>query len=231
MNEIESCFAGGFSVVSPFSVFIRLSLAVLLGGAIGLERGFKHQAAGFRTYMIVSLGSALIMITSEFLLLRYRTGDPARLGAQIISGIGFLGAGSIMVSNMQIKGITTAAGLWAAASIGLAVGAGFFLGPVIAVAFLLVIMAVMGKLDVYLYRYSRAMLISAEFQSMEYLAAFIKKLRDRDCVVADIDIKDLPVHTQYVGAVIKLLLPKPIDHVSLIESMSKAEGLEYIIEL
>ena len=231
MNEIANYFADAFSTVLPISVFIRLSLAVVLGGAIGLERGLKHQAAGFRTYMIVSLGSALIMITSEYLRLRYHTGDPARLGAQIISGIGFLGAGSIMVTNFQIKGITTAAGLWAAASIGLAVGAGFFLGPVIAVAFLLIIMAVMGKLDVHVYRYSRYLLISVEFKSMKHFTNFVKKLRDQNYIISDIDMKDSPVNREYVGAVIKLLLPKRLDHVVIIENLSGAKGLKYIIEL
>ena len=98
--------------LNTVSVFVRLALAVAFGGILGLERGRKHRPAGFRTYMIVCLSSALIMITDLYLVEFYGTGDPARLGAQVISGIGFLGAGSIMISNMRIKGITTAAGLW-----------------------------------------------------------------------------------------------------------------------
>ncbi|MFC2280535.1 MAG: MgtC/SapB family protein, partial [Treponema socranskii subsp. buccale] len=114
--------------LNTVSVFVRLALAVAFGGILGLERGRKHRPAGFRTYMIVCLSSALIMITDLYLVEFYGTGDPARLGAQVISGIGFLGAGSIMISNMRIKGITTAAGLWGSAGLGLAIGAGFYIG-------------------------------------------------------------------------------------------------------
>ena len=105
----------------------RIILAVLCGGMIGLERGKSDQPAGMRTYMLVSLGACIVMITGEFVFYKFETGDPARLGAQVISGIGFLGAGSIMVSGkMRIRGLTTAAGLWTSACIGLVIGIGFF---------------------------------------------------------------------------------------------------------
>ena len=83
-----------------------------MGGLLGIDRGMKNRPAGFRTFMLVSIGSAIVMITNQFLYQVYHTGDPARLGAQVISGIGFIGAGSIIVTTRnQIKGLTTAAGL------------------------------------------------------------------------------------------------------------------------
>ena len=113
------------------STVVRLALALLLGGMLGIERGRKRRPAGLRTYMIVCIASSLVMITSQYMAEVFGTGDPARMGAQVISGIGFLGAGTIMITSRQVKGLTTAAGLWAAACIGLAVGIGFYAGAIL----------------------------------------------------------------------------------------------------
>ena len=115
------------SDLSIVTMIFRIILSMACGGVIGLERGKANQPAGMRTYMLVSLGSCVVMITGEFLFYKYGAGDPARLGAQVVSGIGFLGAGSIVISGKsKIKGLTTAAGLWASACIGLVIGIGFF---------------------------------------------------------------------------------------------------------
>ena len=109
------------------SMLIRLLMAVVIGGILGLERGRKNRPAGLRTYMLVCLASAIVMMTNQYVTQCMGTGDPVRMGAQVISGIGFLGAGSIVVTQRnQIRGITTAAGLWASAAVGLAVGIGFY---------------------------------------------------------------------------------------------------------
>ncbi|WP_423190535.1 MgtC/SapB family protein [Alkalibacterium sp. f15] len=107
----------------------------------------KHHAAGFRTYILVCLGSTMVMMTNQFISDMYNTGDPARMGAQVISGIGFLGAGTILVtSNNHVKGLTTAAGLWSAACIGLAIGIGFYQGAIIGAFSLLVIISSFQKI-------------------------------------------------------------------------------------
>ena len=98
------------------SISLRIILSILLGGILGLERGIKNRPAGLRTYILVCLGSALVMMTNQYVCITYQTGDPVRLGAQVISGIGFLGAGTIVLTGRnKITGITTAAGLWTAA--------------------------------------------------------------------------------------------------------------------
>lgn len=113
--------------VTLLSVVLRISIAMVLGGCIGLERGLKNRPAGLRTYILVCVGSCLIMLTNQYIYQVFQTGDPVRMGAQVVSGIGFLGAGTIVVTQRsQIKGLTTAAGLWAAAAVGLAVGIGFY---------------------------------------------------------------------------------------------------------
>ena len=113
----------------------RIIVAAALGGFIGYEREQSHRPAGFRTHILVAVGSALVMLTSVYIFEAYegRTNmDPARLGAQVISGIGFLGAGTILREGFSIKGLTTAASLWAVSCIGLAVGMGYYAGALIA---------------------------------------------------------------------------------------------------
>lgn len=114
------------------SVAVRMVLAVICGGIIGMERALRRRPAGFRTHILVCLGAAMTTMTSQYLYLYldYYT-DMARLGAQVIAGIGFLGAGTIVISRQRVRGLTTAAGLWTAAIIGLAVGAGFYEGAIL----------------------------------------------------------------------------------------------------
>lgn len=112
---------------------MRLSVAAFLGGVVGLERQQRHKSAGLRTHILVSLGSCLIMLISYKLYAGVQgltNADPARLAAQVVSGIGFLGAGTIMKEGLTIKGLTTAASLWVVAGVGLAVGAGYYVGAV-----------------------------------------------------------------------------------------------------
>ena len=115
------------------AVTVRMLLAVVCGGIIGMERTLHRRPAGFRTHILVCLGAAMTTLTSQYLYLYldYYT-DMARLGAQVVAGIGFLGAGTIVISRQRVRGLTTAAGLWAAAIIGLAVGAGFYEGAILA---------------------------------------------------------------------------------------------------
>ena len=114
--------------------FLKLGVAALLGGVIGSERQHSHRAAGLRTHMLVAVGAALVMCTSVYVAGRYAGQDVMRLGAQVISGIGLLGAGTIIREGFSVKGLTTAASLWAVACIGLAVGIGFWPGALIATA-------------------------------------------------------------------------------------------------
>ena len=123
-----------------FNMILRLIVAVVLGGLIGLERDENNHAAGLRTHMIVCLGAALVMVVGESMHLQTGSGDIMRLGAQVISGIGFLGAGCIIADRGKVRGITTAAGLWTTACVGLAVGSGQFVLALVVVALMLIIM-------------------------------------------------------------------------------------------
>lgn len=145
---IELDLVGGLRELNVLSVSLRLFLALLFGGTIGLERGFRQRAAGLRTHMMLCLGAASTMLVSEYLYASYGVGDPARLSAQVISGIGFLGAGTIIITRRnEVKGLTTAAALWATACMGLAIGTGFYecaIGMYIAI---IVVLLLVSRLD------------------------------------------------------------------------------------
>lgn len=128
--------------INLFSAAVRIGLSVICGGVLGIERGRANQSAGMRTYILVCLGATLVMLTGQYMFDKFSTGDPARLGAQVISGIGFLGAGSIIVEGKtKVRGLTTAAGLWTAACIGLAIGIGFYSGGVLATGVVYVVIS------------------------------------------------------------------------------------------
>lgn len=129
---------------------IKLVLACVLGGIIGYERESMHRPAGFRTHILVCVGAALVMVTSEFIFNKYYprvNADPARLGAQVISGIGFLGAGTIIREGFNVKGLTTAASLWAVSCVGIAVGIGFYEGAIAATVLIYITLLLLRKME------------------------------------------------------------------------------------
>ncbi len=173
--------AGGLLPLAMYLAMVgRLLMALLLGGLIGLERAEHGREAGIRTHIIVCLGSASVMVLSECLCLRFGEGaDIMRLGAQVISGIGFLGVGCIITTGDKIKGLTTAAGLWTTACVGLMVGSGYFLLAASMVALMLLTMVGLKPLVRRISRQTRhiALEIRAESKELteELLALFEKK--------------------------------------------------------
>ena len=142
--------------VTYLAVFLRIFVAFLLGGLLGMERGLKQRPAGLRTYMLVCVGACIIMLTNQYIFQVFKAGDPVRMGAQVVSGIGFLGAGTIIVTkHSQIKGLTTAAGLWASAAVGLATGIGFYEAAIAGALIIFVTLTVLARLDRQLHRKAR----------------------------------------------------------------------------
>ncbi len=137
-------------MLTELQIALRLILTVLLSGLIGLERQISRRTAGLRTHILVSLGSCLIMLTSLHVFDIYRAYgpfDPSRIAAGVITGIGFLGAGTIITERGNVKGLTTAASLWVVAGIGLAVGCGFYSASVITVMLALVVLFFLRRLE------------------------------------------------------------------------------------
>lgn len=146
--------------ISSWDLTLRIVLALILGGLIGLEREWSNHAAGFRTHILVCVGSASIMLLSIYGFSEFvnefnvRT-DPARLAAQVISGIGFLGAGAILRTGSSISGLTTAASIWVVAAIGLAVGAGFYYAAFLVTALVLISLFLLNKWEKHMLRHRR----------------------------------------------------------------------------
>ena len=136
-----------YDMMLILEIFARILLAMVIGGLIGWEREKSNRPAGLRTHMLVTVGSAVVMVIGELSALQYSgvtTIDPTRLGAQVISGIGFLGAGTILRDGLSVRGLTTAASLWAVACLGLAVGGGYY---VVAAAGALAILMTLSLFD------------------------------------------------------------------------------------
>ena len=139
-------FLDGIRGVSLLNAVIKLLVAMTLGGIIGIERSYKNRPVGFRTHILVALGAAVASMTGIYMCLEADLpSDISRIGAAVVAGLGFLGAGTIIVTrNYTVKGLTTAAGLWTSGIIGLAVGAGFYEGAVITTALVLIAETTLG---------------------------------------------------------------------------------------
>ncbi len=137
-------------MIGSIQIVFRLILAGVLGGAIGFERERREKAAGFKTHTLVCIGSCLIMLTSMHIFDIYKgiaTVDPARIAAQVVTGVGFLGAGTIIRFRASVRGLTTAASLWAIAGVGLAVGSGFYLAAIVTVVIILLSLLFLSKVQ------------------------------------------------------------------------------------
>ena len=244
MNSLITVF-DGIRDVSLVSLVIKITLAVFFGGLIGLERGQKHRAAGSRTYMIVCLGAALTMILSQYeyfllsnnwaeisQLLGIKT-DVSRFGAQVINGIGFLGAGTIIVTGRQeVKGLTTAAGLWASACMGLAIGAGFYECAILGFALILITTVLFNKLGSWIVTRARNMDLYVEFAEMENLGAIINTIKGMNIQIFDVDIqREKTSNGVTIGAVLSTRLPKGQTHSHVMSAISKFDFVTLVDEI
>lgn len=228
--------------VNTASVLLRLTLAMFCGGMIGLERARKHRPAGFRTYMLVCMGAALTMLLSQYENLMLHSAwaataaevgirtDVSRFGAQVINGIGFLGAGTILVTGKQkVKGLTTAAGLWASACMGLAVGAGFY--ECVALAFLLIFLVVhlLPWVELYIIENARNMNIYVEFQSLDDVADIISRIKAQDVTIHEVEVdhgEQSP--SQHPSAVFSLRMNRKGTHAKILATVSELEDV-YVV--
>lgn len=222
---------------------VRLFLAAVLGAVIGIEREKKHRPAGLRTHMLVCVASALVMITNEQLIQAYGTGDPTRMGAQVISGIGFLGAGTILTDRQnRIRGLTTAAGLWASACVGLAVGGGFYIGGIATCVLMMVIFTKFIEVEQRFVRKSLVMEINVVFDGPKNMNHFISDITVQGCSILSfeyVDLEDLKAETDIdvagykkkVCANMHILLPGKRIHQQILEMLEGSKGLIHMEEL
>ena len=219
--------------VTYLAVAIRIVAAVLIGGLLGLERGMKNRPAGLRTYMLVCVGSCLIMLTNQYIYQVYQTGDPVRMGAQVVSGIGFLGAGTIVVTRRnQIKGLTTAAGLWTSAGVGLALGIGFYEAALIGGLAMFFVITVLQRMDNNMHRKSRQMELYIELTRDVALGDFLRAVRAMDLEIGDVQREQEPDSDAGNRAYIATVKTKKrSNHREAIEQMQAVPGVAYLEEL
>ena len=222
-----------FRPVTLFAVGLRIFSALIIGGALGIERGMKNRPAGLRTYMLVCVGSCLIMLTNQYIYQTTGAGDPMRLGAQVVSGIGFLGAGTIVVTrHSHIRGLTTAAGLWAAAGVGLALGIGFYEAALIAGFAIFLTMTLLQQLDTRVHRNTKTMEIYVELSSALPLGSFLRQVRDKGLEITDIQYdSDIVIEKGNRAFLAILRSPKRRNHALMAEEVREIDGVLVLEEL
>ncbi len=216
--------------ITTVAVLVRLLFAMLCGGAIGIEREHKRRTAGFRTHILICLGAAMTTMISQFLFREMNMyTDIGRLGAQVIAGIGFIGAGTIIVTKRrQVKGLTTAAGLWTCAIIGLAVGAGYYEAAVLATAIILLAEIFFSRFEYWVLDNARNINIYVEYSGTDNLDSVIRMLKTYRVIILDLEITK---SGQNSCAIFQLQLPKKLSHDKLMTVVSTSEGIISVEEL
>lgn len=223
LDSLRGCGVG--------AVTFKLFLAVLFGGLIGLERGRKRRPAGFRTHILVCIGAALA-ITLSMYLSEINSGmgvktDVSRLGAQVINGIGFLGAGTIMVTGrQQVKGLTTAAGLWASACMGLSIGAGYFECAIVATLMIYLTITVFNQVEKLLTSRTRNMNVNVIVTDTAKTASVVERLRAMDIKIFDVEITNIrDLSRESPNVIIEMRLPKRRLHSEIITAIATIDGV------
>ncbi len=222
--------------VSEWELLLRLTLSCILGGVIGYERQSRHKSAGLRTNILVCLGSCLIMVLSEsiFLGVEGRTNaDPARLAAQVVSGIGFLGAGAIMKEGLTVTGLTTAACLWVVAGVGLAVGAGYYYGALFTAGLVFITLGTLSRLDEWVTHEKNLRLsiqtidrpgqlvhISECLEDMQLKIKGVKVRADDDEIVEDEDIEEPIIYID-----LRLYNRHSVKSVVILDAIKQLDGI------
>lgn len=219
---------------SSTAVLIRLTFSLVVGVVIGIDRGLKRRGAGIKTHALVCLGSALVMVTSQYIAVQFPDikADMARMGAQVISGVGFLGVGTIMVTGKnQVRGLTTAAGLWACACVGLAAGIGYIEGAAYALILIVVTLKILTKIDLLIHDHATIFDFYLEFNSNRSIASFIDTLREMDLKISSFDISKAKIKGEGPSAVLTVEVHNKKLREELLDKLRAMECVRYAEEL
>ena len=200
---------------SLLAITIRLLFALTVGLIVGIDRERKRRVAGIKTHILVCLGSALVMITSQYMMLEFgEVADISRMGAQVISGVGFLGVGTIIVTGRnQVKGLTTAASIWVCACVGLAAGIGFVEGVVVVLVFLVLTLKVLGRLDILVRKSGKEVDLYIEFVDNQSLLHFCDKMKSDGHRIAKMQLGKCESENELPNAIFSIRT-KDRDHAS-----------------
>ncbi len=224
----------GLRDVTIASVAARMILAVICGGVIGIEREYKRRPAGFRTHILICLGAAMTTLTSQYLyLILGQYTDMARLGAQVVAGIGFIGAGTIIVTRRQrVKGLTTAAGLWAAAIIGLALGGGFYEGGIFATILIMIAELFFSRVEYRMLKTAPEVNLYIEYSDNGTMDELLREFRERGLKILNMGIIHSHSNEKHNAcAIFTLRLHKGIDVDLLRREILASAGVVSVREL
>lgn len=211
------------------SVAVRLVLAAVMGGIIGMERGATKHAAGLRTFMLVCLGAALAQIIDMRCVMRYGSGDPMRLAQGVINGIGFLGVGTIVVTGRShIKGLTTAATLWTTAVLGISIGSGYLYSSVLTFALIMIVIRVMAGISRKQMQHNRLLRVKVEFDGNDGTRSVIAYLREHGYRISEMDKKK---QDNNILLSLDIDLGKRINHDKIIEELDRLEEVDFVTEI
>ncbi|MDF2945100.1 MAG: MgtC/SapB transporter [Herbinix sp.] len=226
-------FSTDLNTINDTTILLRLFLAVVLGGAIGFERGRAGRPAGLRTHILVCIGSTLAIMTNQYVFQEYGISDPTRLGAQVISGIGFLGAGTIIVTGRhQVKGLTTAAGLWATACMGLAIGIGFYKAAIVGCVFITFATVVLHRLDNRMLSKSKVLDIYIEFGKSASITSVLDAIKSYMVHIDSIElVKPSYDANATVAAIMTLRLKQKRVRLDVVAKICAIEGVEFAEEI
>ena len=219
--------------VTYLAILVRIVIAFLLGGILGLEREMKSRAAGLRTYMLVCVGSCMIMLANQYIFQVYGVGDPVRMGAQVVSGIGFLGAGTIMVTQRnKITGLTTAAGLWTSAAVGLCVGIGFYEAAAIGSVLVILILTAVHNLDGSIRKRAQNIELYVEVDTSVSLGRFAKEIRALGVKIESMQIdKEYSVDNTLRALLLSLHPQKKISRQELLDQLQQLDGVVFLEDI
>lgn len=220
--------------MTMLSVAVRVLLAVVCGGVIGLEREYKRRPAGFRTHILICLGAAMTTLTGQYLVLvmHYNT-DMGRMGAQVVAGIGFIGAGCIIVTRRRrVKGLTTAAGLWTTAIVGLACGAGFYEGAIAATILVMLAELIFFRLEYRVIRSrSREVTLYVEYTQGSVLDEVIRCLREAGAKITDMEMTRSHEKEHHDCVIFSLQMNRKVAYDDMMFRLTKLENVVTAQEL
>lgn len=219
--------------VNDTSIILRLTLAVVLGGIIGFERGRSGRPAGLRTHILVCIGSVLAIMTNQYIFETYNASDPTRMAAQVLSGIGFLGAGTILVTGKQrVKGLTTAAGLWATACMGLAIGIGFYKAAIVGCILITFSTVVLHHFEGFMFSKSKIIDVYIELSGSVSLISVLETLKENNSNINVVEIvKPAYSMNAQLAVIITIVLKKKMSRVDAIAGICDIEGVEFAEEI
>ena len=215
------------------TVLIRLALAFLCGGLIGTERELRGRSAGIRTHILVCLGAVMATMTGFFAFYTFNlSSDPLRVASQVISGIGFLGVGTILVTgNSHIRGLTTAAGIWTTAAIGVALGAGFYEGALVCTALAFFAIGFLQRLERVFKERKGVMSVYVEIKDADRLNEVLEQMSAQSMKITNVEVRPAKSGMpNYLGIEAKIVAGCDLNKQQCLHEISKIEGVSFAIE-